>query len=113
MGQTATHAHVFAQLYTADGVCHGLHTFLVPVRDPKTLLPFENVQIGDMGPKLGLNGLDNGFMRFKNYRIPKNCLLNRNVNINDQGEYSLKSTKVKPQGITLGILSLGVFLFIF
>jgi acyl-CoA oxidase len=107
LGQTATHAHVFAQLYTADGVCHGLHTFLVPVRDPTTLLPYANIQIGDMGPKLGLNGLDNGFMRFKQYRIPKNCLLNRNAVITDGGEYTIKSKKAKPQGITLGILSLG------
>jgi acyl-CoA oxidase len=80
---------------------------LVPIRDPKTLLPFKGVQIGDMGPKIGLNGLDNGFMSFNNYRIPKQSLLNRNVMLKENGEYSLKSKKVKAQGITLGILSLG------
>lgn len=31
MGHTATHAVVFAQLYTADKVCHGLHSFVVQV----------------------------------------------------------------------------------
>lgn len=31
LGKTATHAMVFAQLYTPDGVCHGLHSFIVPV----------------------------------------------------------------------------------
>eukprot|EP00064_Thunnus_orientalis_P016405 superscaffoldBa00003248_g16470 len=30
LGKTATHALVFAQLYTPDQVCHGLHSFLVP-----------------------------------------------------------------------------------
>lgn len=34
LGKTATHAVVFAQLYTPDGVCHGLHSFIVPVRPP-------------------------------------------------------------------------------
>ena len=28
LAKTATHASVFAQLYTADGECKGLHTFL-------------------------------------------------------------------------------------
>lgn len=32
LGKTATHAVVFAQLYTHDNVCHGLHSFVVPVR---------------------------------------------------------------------------------
>lgn len=32
MGKTATHAVVFAQLYTPGGHCHGLHSFLVQVR---------------------------------------------------------------------------------
>lgn len=84
-----------------------LHTHTVPVRDPSTLLPYKGVRIGDMGPKLGLNGLDNGFVSFDNYPIDRGTLLNRNVIFTDKGEYQLKSTKVKPQGINLGILSLG------
>lgn len=32
MGKTATHAVVFAQLYTPGGQCHGLHAFMVQVR---------------------------------------------------------------------------------
>ncbi|CAI8050687.1 Peroxisomal acyl-coenzyme A oxidase 3 [Geodia barretti] len=34
LGKMATHSLVFAQLVTPDGVCHGLHQFVVPVRDP-------------------------------------------------------------------------------
>ena len=60
MGNLATHAVLFAQLYTPDGVCHGLHLFLVPLRDPHDLKPLPGVIVGDMGTKLGQNGYAHG-----------------------------------------------------
>ena len=33
------------------------------------------VVIGDMGHKVGLNGLDNGWMRFNHYKIDRNNVI--------------------------------------
>ena len=87
MGETATHASVFAQLITHDGCNHGLHNFLVPIRDPKSLLPYPGVIVGDMGHKIGLNGVDNGFLMFDHYKVPRETLLNRSGDVNVNGEY--------------------------
>ena len=59
LGKSATHAVLYAQLYTPDRKCHGLHSFIVPVRDAN-LQSLPGVVVGDMGEKIGLNGIDNG-----------------------------------------------------
>ena len=109
LGQTATHGVVFAQLYTPDGEKHGIHQFLVPLRDPQTKRPYPGLMIGDIGGKIGLNGLDNGFMQFKNYRISRSALLNRNADLSPEGVYKsrVKGSDDKRFGKTLGILSCG------
>jgi Acyl-CoA dehydrogenases len=61
-GKTATHATVFAQLITPDGVNHGLHAFVVPLRDVNTMHLYPGVLVGHMGEKIGLNGVDNGYV---------------------------------------------------
>ena len=68
-GETATHASVFAQLIMPDGQNHGLHNFLVQIRNQTTLSALPGVLIGDMGPKIGLNGIDNGFLMFDQFRV--------------------------------------------
>ncbi|XP_022101091.1 peroxisomal acyl-coenzyme A oxidase 3-like [Acanthaster planci] len=108
MGKTATHALMYAQLYTPDGVCHGLHPFVVPLRDPKTLQSYPGLVLGDMGKKMGQNGLDNGFVSFNDYRIPRVNLLNRGGDVTPEGKYVTPyKDPTKRFSSALGALSAG------
>ncbi|XP_053675462.1 peroxisomal acyl-coenzyme A oxidase 3 [Anopheles nili] len=108
LGKTCTHLIVYAQLYTADGQHHGLNAFVVPVRDPATLQAYPGVTVGDLGPKAGLQGVDNGFVMFRQYRIPRDNLLARTGDVNEQGEFvSPFKDPGKRFGASLGALSGG------
>ena len=89
IGNAAAHgraAVVFAQLITGDEN-HGVHAFVVPIRDDKGRVA-EGVRIEDVGHKLGLNGVDNGRLYFDSVRIPRVNLLDRYGSVTDSGEYS-------------------------
>ncbi|XP_065054901.1 peroxisomal acyl-coenzyme A oxidase 3-like [Rhopilema esculentum] len=108
LGDGATHALVYAQLYTPDNVCHGLHTFVVPVRDPETLHSLPGVTVGDMGKKLGLNYFANGFALFDHVRIPRTHLMNRTADVTPEGQYVSKyKDPQKRHSAALGVLSAG------
>ncbi|MEX2194163.1 MAG: acyl-CoA dehydrogenase [Thermoleophilaceae bacterium] len=79
-------AAVFAQLVVA-GEEHGVHALLVPLRDDDgTVLP--GIRIEDCGPKLGLDGVDNGRIWFDHVRVPRDALLDRYAQVDEDGVYS-------------------------
>ncbi|WP_461533580.1 acyl-CoA dehydrogenase family protein [Sinomicrobium sp.] len=79
-------ATVFAQLIV-NGINQGVHAVLVRIRDDKgKLMP--GVRIEDNGDKLGLNGVDNGKIWFKNVSVPRENLLNRFGDIDENGKYT-------------------------
>nr|XP_049695472.1 peroxisomal acyl-coenzyme A oxidase 3 [Helicoverpa armigera] len=107
LGKCATHAIVYAML-VSKGKNHGLHTFVVPIRDPKTLKPYPGVIVGDLGEKIGLNGVDNGFVMFNNYHLPKEAALDKLGGVNDAGDYETPFRDPNKRfGAALGILSGG------
>ncbi len=88
IGNAARHARVgvvFAQL-EVGGEGHGVHALVVPLRDEEgSVLP--GVRIEDDGPKMGLNGVDNGRIWFDGVRVPREALLNRFADVTEEGTY--------------------------
>lgn len=46
-----------------------MHAFITQIRDLETHKPLPGVTIGDIGPKFGYNGVDNGFLRFEYVKL--------------------------------------------
>ena len=83
LGFFANHALVFAQTLI-KGKNYGVNPFLVRIRDENhCLLP--GIEGGDIGPKIGYHSKDNGYMYFRNIRIPKVNLLTKYVSVSDNG----------------------------
>ncbi|XP_043696790.1 acyl-coenzyme A oxidase, peroxisomal [Telopea speciosissima] len=96
IGNAAVHgkfATVFAKLmlptYDEKGVSDmGVHAFIVPIRDLNTHQTLPGIEIHDCGHKIGLNGVDNGALRFRSVRIPRDNLLNRFGDVSRDGKYT-------------------------
>ncbi len=88
IGNAAAHgdvAVVFAQL-EVGGEAHGVHAFVVPIRERGRVLP--GVTVEDDGLKMGLNGVDNGRLGFDQVRVPRAALLDRFAEVSASGVYS-------------------------
>eukprot|EP00879_Flechtneria_rotunda_P009942 GHRR01010397.1.p1 GENE.GHRR01010397.1~~GHRR01010397.1.p1 ORF type:complete len:600 (+),score=211.63 GHRR01010397.1:456-2255(+) len=105
-GQHGKVCTVFAQL-TVGGTWQGPHVFVVRIRDDNgKLLP--GVRIKDHGPKMGLNGVDNGQIWFDNVRIPRDALLDRFASVDAAGTYSSPIPTVSARfGTMIGGLTTG------
>jgi len=86
VGHTANHAMVVAQLYIAD-VHHGVQMFIVPVRDAETHLPLPGIDIGEIGKKLGMASVNQGFLGLNNVRIPRTNMLMKFAKVEKDGTF--------------------------
>jgi len=86
LGKTCTHAILMARLVT-KGKDYGPHAFVVQLRDMATHLPLDGVEVGDIGPKMGYNGVDNGFLRFDHVPVPRDAMLMRYSRVLPDGTY--------------------------
>lgn len=60
----------------------------MPLRDKKTHDVLPGIIIGDCGKKIGHDAIDNGFIIFNNFRIPRENMLNRLSNVSKEGKYT-------------------------
>lgn len=89
LGLWANHAAVFAQCRVGENN-FGVQCFLIPIRDMETHLPLKGIKVGDIGPKLGYNSKDNGWLMFDQVRIPRTNMLNRFSYIDKDGSFELR-----------------------
>ncbi|KAG0221570.1 fatty-acyl coenzyme A oxidase [Mortierella sp. GBA43] len=82
---TATHCVVFAQLIVR-GKRYGVKSFVVQLRDTHTYTLMPGVNIGDIGKKMGRDGIDNGWIQFTNVRIPRTNMLMKHTKVSRAGD---------------------------
>ncbi|KAF5092568.1 hypothetical protein D0Z03_002802 [Geotrichum reessii] len=81
---SATHSVVFARLI-ANGKDYGTKPFVVQLRSIPDFSLQPGVAIGDIGKKMGRDGVDNGWIQFTHVRIPRENLLQRYVKVDAKG----------------------------
>lgn len=97
VGHSSNYAVVVAQLYT-NGQCHGIHPFIVQLRDEDTWMPMPGIKIGEIGPKLGMKSVNNGYLGFEHVRIPRKNMLMKNAQILADGTYVKAPSSVLTYG---------------
>ncbi|KAI9909705.1 hypothetical protein PsorP6_014786 [Peronosclerospora sorghi] len=99
LGKTANHAIVHARLYL-EGKDVGVQAFLVQIRSMEDHQPLPGIEVGDIGPKVGFNAVDNGYCAFHKIRIPREQMLMRYAKVLPDGTF------VKPKSDKLVYLTM-------
>ncbi|XP_013176608.1 PREDICTED: probable peroxisomal acyl-coenzyme A oxidase 1 [Papilio xuthus] len=86
LAHTANYCVVMARLYI-KGKSHGIHPFMVQIRDEETHMPLPGIKLGEIGAKLGFNTVNNGFLGFENHRIPRDRMLMKNAQVLKDGTF--------------------------
>lgn len=108
LSKSATHAIVFARVIS-NGKDYGPHPFFLRIRDPISHEPLPGISIGDIGPKFGFAMMDNGYVSFKQVKIPRTAMLSRFSSISSAGEYELLNPEA-PKLLYLAMLSTRCFI---
>ncbi|CAH0724581.1 unnamed protein product, partial [Brenthis ino] len=90
LGHTANYCVLMAQLYI-NGKNYGIQPFTVQIRDEETHMPLPGIKVGEIGPKLGFNSANNGFLGFDNVRIPRTMMLMKNAQVLKDGTFKASS----------------------
>ncbi|KAL4175778.1 hypothetical protein KRP22_000737 [Phytophthora ramorum] len=97
LARTANFGVVYARLLLG-GEDYGVHNFMVQLRDLETHDAMAGVTLGDIGPKIGFNNVDNGYCKFNRVRIPREQMGMRFATVTHEGQY------VKNAGIPQEVL---------
>ncbi|KAF0692312.1 Aste57867_16601 [Aphanomyces stellatus] len=87
LGKTANHCVLHARLFL-NGKDRGIQAFLIPIRDPKTHATLPGITLGDIGPKIGFQAVDNGFCSLNQVRVPRRHMLMRFAKVDVDGTFS-------------------------
>lgn len=72
-----------------NGESCGVHAFICQIRDMDSHMPLKGIEVGEIGPKAGYQDKDNGYMYFRNFKIPRSSLLSKYVQVDRQGNFSI------------------------
>ncbi|KAK2595569.1 hypothetical protein QQS21_006743 [Conoideocrella luteorostrata] len=98
LGLSASHAIVLARLCT-NGQDHGIHAFVVQLRDLDTWKPIVGIQLGDIGSMPAYNEIDNGYALFDNIRVPREHMLMGYATVSRDGTYEKRTNAVHTKAI--------------
>ena len=84
LGVFATHAIVMTRI-VSNGKDQGIFPLFIQIRDLDTHKVLSGLEVGDIGPKLGYQSKDNGFLRFHEFKAPKEALLSRFYKVDHEG----------------------------
>jgi len=86
LARTANFGVVYARLLL-KGKDYGVHNFMVQLRDLETHDAMPGVTLGDIGPKIGFNNVDNGYCTFSRVRIARKNMGMKFATVTREGKY--------------------------
>lgn len=97
VGHTANHCILMARLVT-QGKPRGIFAFVVQIRDTDSHIPLPGVKVGEVGAKLGMNSVNNGFLGFESVRVPRKAMLMKYAQVLEDGTFVKAPSNVLTYG---------------